>query len=496
MTLITERLLARVAGSVGMRWLNTPMPNRKGSYKMSQESLAVLVVGYNASTCYQTLIMPQESDTLLFHREYTGQRGRGSAWRTISLGELPNTDKVEAPFCFSVSTNNIAQAGIGLITPVSNKAMKLWDENSPVTALETTSDYLTVVKLMRDMLIEGSADLQSSVIDGSNVSLRPIGKARNPLGVSFQPEREPETTVVPIATHAPTSTDVIVAEVPDKKWANTYVNRKLPSGHTEFEIFDSALANAENVLIFGPTGSGKTMSALAYASTRNLDYYNISSHNGSEPSEWIGRWIPTPDGHYKWQDGAVTQIVRNGGVLLLNEVNFLPERVTTAIFSLLDDRRHLQLMGNNGEIVHAHPNLLIIADMNPNYRGTRPMNEAFKDRWAHKLEFDYDPTIERRLIKAKSLLEMAKALREGGERREIMTPISTRSLVTFSNNIHKLGLDYAIYSFLNGFGDMKERNAVRVIVENTYKANIAQDFGIEVNFVTDVAEQVAEAVQA
>ena len=210
----------------------------------------------------------------------------------------------------------------------------------------------------------------------------------------------------------------------------------------------------------------------------------------------IGRWIPTPDGHYKWQDGAVTQIVRNGGVLLLNEVNFLPERVTTAIFSLLDDRRHLQLMGNNGEIVHAHPNLLIIADMNPNYRGTRPMNEAFKDRWAHKLEFDYDPTIERRLIKAKSLLEMAKALREGGERREIMTPISTRSLVTFSNNIHKLGLDYAIYSFLNGFGDMKERNAVRVIVENTYKANIAQDFGIEVNFVTDVAEQVAEAVQA
>jgi hypothetical protein len=152
-------------------------------------------------------------------------------------------------------------------------------------------------------------------------------------------------------------------------------------------------------------------------------------------------------------------------------------------------------MGNNGEIVHAHPNLLIIADMNPNYRGTRPMNEAFKDRWAHKLEFDYDPTIERKLIKAKSLLDMAKALREGGERREITTPISTRSLVTFSNNIHKLGLDYAIYSFLNGFGDAKERNAVRVIVENTYKSNIAQDFGLEVTFVPEVAEAV-EAVQA
>lgn len=459
-----------------------------------QESLAILAVGYNGTTCYQTLIMPQDTDTLLFHREYTGQRGRGSAWRKISLSDLPNTTSVEAPFCFSVSANNLSQAGIGLITPVSNKAMKLWEANSPIPTLDTTSDYLTVVKLMRDMLIEGSADLQSSVIDGSNVVLRPIGKAQNPLGVSFQPEREPEKAeVVSVPVTAPTSTEVIVAEVPDSKWSKTYVNRKLPSGHTEFEIFDSALANRENVLIFGPTGSGKTMSALAYASSRNLHYYNISSHNGSEPSEWIGRWIPTPDGHYKWQDGAVTQIVRNGGVLLLNEVNFLPERVTTAIFSLLDDRRHLQLMGNNGEIVHAHPNLLIIADMNPNYRGTRPMNEAFKDRWAHKMEFDYDPTIERRLIKSKSLLELAKALRDGGERREIVTPISTRSLVVFQNNIEKLGLDYAIYSFLNGFGDMKERNAVRLIVENTYKANLAQDFGIKVEFV-DTDEVIASAL--
>jgi hypothetical protein len=97
------------------------------------------------------------------------------------------------------------------------------------------------------------------------------------------------------------------------------------------------------------------------------------------------------------------------------------------------------------------------------------------------LEFDYDPKIEKSLIKSKALLDMAGALRESHDKREIATPISTRSMVTFANNIGKLGIDYAIYSFLNSFGDLKERNAVRMIVENTYKANIAHDFGIAVD---------------
>jgi hypothetical protein len=446
---------------------------------MSQESLAVLVVGYQNETCYQTLIMPQETDVVLYHREYTGQRGRGSAWREISLGEVPNATHISMPISFSVSSANITQAGIGLITPVSTKAMSLWDSKDG-TEFETSADYLTIVKVFRDMVMDGDSDsLQAYVMDNSNVTLKPIRKAQNPVQVVFNPT--PAPLVEQPMNNPPTSNDVVIAQVPDKKWAKQYVQRRIPSGQTEFEIFDSALAERENVLIFGPTGSGKTMSVLAYASERNMPYYNVASHNGIEISQLIGQWIPTPDGHYKWQDGAVTQIVRNGGVLLLNEINFMPERFTTAIFSLLDDRRHLLLMGNNGEIIHAHPDLLIVADMNPQYRGTRPMNEAFKDRWAHKLEFDYDPKIERSLIKSKSLLDMAGALRESYDKREIATPISTRSLVTFSKNIIKLGIEYAIYSFLNSFGDTKERNAVRMIVDNTYKANIANDFGIAVD---------------
>jgi hypothetical protein len=192
---------------------------------MSQESLAVLVVGYQNETCYQTLIMPQETDVVLYHREYTGQRGRGSAWREISLGEVPNATHISMPISFSVSSANITQAGIGLITPVSTKAMSLWDSKDG-TEFETSADYLTIVKVFRDMVMDGDSDsLQAYVMDNSNVTLKPIRKAQNPVQVVFNPT--PAPLVEQPMNNPPTSNDVVIAQVPDKKWAKQYVQRRI-----------------------------------------------------------------------------------------------------------------------------------------------------------------------------------------------------------------------------------------------------------------------------
>jgi nitric oxide reductase NorQ protein/cobaltochelatase CobS len=434
-------------------------------------SLSVLIIGKREGQgVYQTLLVPVSNGISIYHREYTGQRGRGSAWREISLEELPEVEANCYMYAFPTTANNILQVENGIITPLASRIINQWAEYEHPTH-DDLEPYSIAVELFYKRLLIGDSSINTYRIDGGHTDIKPISQA--PIS--------PQATAKTDTRQSTTSNEVVLAQVPDKKWATEYVQRKVLGNLSEFDIYDSAMANAENVLVFGPTGSGKTMSVLAYASARNLNYYNISSHNGSEPSQWIGQWIPTTDGHYAWQDGAVTQIVRNGGVLLLNEVNFLPERVTTAIFSLLDDRREIQLMGKDGEIIKAHPNLLIVADMNPMYRGTRPLNEAFKNRWAHKLEFDYDPKIEKALVKSKSLIEMANALRESHIKGELATPVSTRDLVTFSRNVERLGLDYAMYSFLNGFNVGKERNAVRMTVENTYKVNIASDFGIKID---------------
>jgi MoxR-like ATPase len=266
-----------------------------------------------------------------------------------------------------------------------------------------------------------------------------------------------------------------LATIPSIDWSKKYINRKI-NGLLDYSIYDNAMTNNENILIMGHAGSGKTMSVLGYASTRGYRYYNVSSHIGLEPTQLFGSWIPTPDGHFRWQDGPVTDLVRKGGVLLLNEVNFMPERVTTILFGLLDDRREIQIMENGGEVIKAHKDLLVIADMNPNYRGTRPMNQAWVDRFHHKLDFPYDNSIESKLIKNKALLEMATKLRELSNKGDLDTPISTRGLANFIKNAGNLNLDYAVSSYVNGFLD-EEREAVRLVLD-TYKPNIGIELGV------------------
>jgi MoxR-like ATPase len=282
--------------------------------------------------------------------------------------------------------------------------------------------------------------------------------------------------------------------IPDPKWAKEYINRYFDDGKSDFEIYDYALENDINVLIEGGAGSGKTMSVIAYASTRNYRYFNVSSNAGIDPSQLFGRWIPRDDGQgYRWQDGAVTLLVRYGGVLLLNEVNFMPERIMTVLYSLLDDRREIQLLDNGGEVIKAHPDLLIVADMNAGYRGTHELSQANNDRWKVKLEFPYDKRIESKLIKSKTLLDLAHKLRDQYDREEISTPISTRGLVAFQKNAVGLGLNLAIASYVNGF-DKDERSAVRMSIE-TMKVNIARDLGLVVD-TPDVDNSTVEKVSA
>ena len=442
----------------------------------------------NLQAHYQTVLFPLNGEVQIYHRTSNGSKGRGQAWiKQDSSFYLPSNPISKQPVAVTLSDRDLQMAELGVISNITAKAMYAYENSTPATAPishNATVDDLTVRLLKQDPsltdLITDKRRTTPVILTAptaSEPSLTVMGVTPNVAEVVVAPT-EPKYEEVEAKTmlnEAELAYQTMIS-VPDPKWANSYVNRKF-NGKTEWEIYDQALADGDNILIEGGAGSGKTISAQSYASSRKMRYFNISSSNGIDPSQLFGRWIPRADGQgYRWQDGAVTLLVRFGGVLLINEVNFLPERVSTVLYSLLDYRREIQLLENGGEVIKAHPDLLIIADMNYGYRGTHELSQAWNDRYSIKLEFPYDRAIENKVVGNKALLSLADNLREMYDQQELSTPISTRSLVAFMRNTSRFGLDFAIASFCNGF-NKEERGGVRLACD-TFKENIASELGL------------------
>jgi nitric oxide reductase NorQ protein len=254
-----------------------------------------------------------------------------------------------------------------------------------------------------------------------------------------------------------------------------YVSRKV-FGLQDYEVFDRCRANHIDGLIYGPTGPGKTTSVLAWAASRGLRVATVSGNAALEPSHLIGKYIPDENnaGRFIWVDGPVTDVVRNGGVLILDEVNFISPKIYTVLYSLLDARRALILLDHKGETVEAHKDLTIFATMNPSYTGTVPLNFAFRNRFAMQLFWDYDDKVEAKLINSGAILTIAKQLRSEAAKGEFETPISTNMLMELEEFISTFNYEFAIENFINHF-DLEEQDKVRLVF-TTHESNIRADF--------------------
>jgi MoxR-like ATPase len=292
-------------------------------------------------------------------------------------------------------------------------------------------------------------------------------------------------------THAPIVINQIVREDKEENTlayipsltseaVRSYVPRKFANGLTEEQIYAYALKAQKNVSVQGHAGTGKTTSFMTFASKHGLEFGSMSCNAGVEPSQFFGRFVPNHEGKLEWRDGLFTHFFRHGGVLVIDEANFLPQKIASVLHGVLDDRRVLTLLEHEGEVITAHPNLLIAMCYNDGYKGTSKFNEAFADRFWIKLNFEYDINIEKKFIPSTTLLDLAKSMRDDAIAGVYETPVSTRLLKQFVDLAQNLSYDFAVENFVNSFRD-DERSSVKLLLD-------AQRHNLELELTGKVSE--------
>lgn len=290
----------------------------------------------------------------------------------------------------------------------------------------------------------------------------------NPAPVATAPAVEaPAPAPAPVAPAAPASESPLAHLIPVGNFGSGYINRTVAGGRLDFDVLDAARREKMNVLIEGPTGSAKTSLVFAYAARENLPVVTVACNGAIDLRALLGGWTPTGEGEFVYSPGDIATVVEHGGILYLDEGNFLPPKIAAVLYALLDGRRTLYLPEAAGSdvptVIEAHEDFFVVTSLNPGYLGTRPLNPAFRNRFTIKLPWGYDPTVEAKLISSASLRELAVSLRDRVTAGDLTTPVPTNVLMDFEKLVRVLGYEFAAENFTTNF-DPTERPVVTEVL--------------------------------
>lgn len=168
-----------------------------------------------------------------------------------------------------------------------------------------------------------------------------------------------------------------------------------------------ALSLGKNILLKGPTGSGKTKLAETLSNVFSQPMHSVNCSVDTDTEALLGfKTIMQKRGasSIEFIPGPVIKAMEKGHLLYIDEINMAKPEMLPILNSILDYRRMLT-NPLTADVVHAKETFGVIAAINEGYVGTVPLNEALKNRFV-VIEIPYvQEDILRDVIRQESQLD-------------------------------------------------------------------------------------------
>ena len=168
------------------------------------------------------------------------------------------------------------------------------------------------------------------------------------------------------------------------------VETALTVGQCWLDVTDVLKAGLQRVLLYGPSGTGKTFAALKLGVTRGVSERLVCTEDLTT-GEITGTWIPVGSGKWEWREGpAIRAWKANGGAggrLVVDEVDRASGDALSTLLAITDSIESARWRNpDTGEWVRPGDDFSVV--MTTNVENLDEIPDALRDRFPVAIRID------------------------------------------------------------------------------------------------------------